>query len=172
MEYIFPRISVLIYVGIGTIILGLLLLLGISFGRKSPLNYIFGSIICIVTGILIIFVSKGGVLKITDQTVTMKIPMFSQKSFSFDEVTDSKIIDLNTDSPYLPIKKKSGGATKNFKSGWFLLKNGEKAFLLLEGRKAIYIKTRNGNTYLIGINNFDQLVEKFKFKEVLGSEHH
>ena len=54
MEYIFPKISVVIYVGIGTIILGVLILLGISWGKKGPLNYIFGSIVCIAVGIFLI----------------------------------------------------------------------------------------------------------------------
>ena len=162
MEYIFPKISIVYYSGIGTIVLGVLLLLGIAWGKKGPLNYILGSIVCIVVGIFITHIAKGGTLKIENQTVKMKIPMYSLKSFSFDEITETEIIDLNADSPHLPTKKKSGTATKNFKSGWFQLKNGEKAFLLLEGRKAIYIKTANGDAYLIGIKSFDQLVDKFQ----------
>ena len=162
MEYIFPRISVLIYFGIGTIILGVLVLLGISFGKKSPLNYILGSIVCIVIGIIIIFVSKGGTLKIVDQTVTMKIPMFSEKSFSFDEIEQFEVVELNRDSPYFPVKRKTGTGTKNFNSGWFQLKNGEKAFLLLEGwKKGIYVKTKSGDVFLIGIKNLDELIEQF-----------
>lgn len=162
MEYIFPKIAIVYYSGIGTIVLGVLLLMGISWGKKGPLNYILGSIVCIVIGIFITHLARGGTLKIEDQSVTMKIPIYSQKSFSFDEVTKTGLVDLNADSPYLPVKKKSGTAIKNFKSGWFQLKNGEKTFLLLEGKKAIYIKTNNGDTYLIGIKNFDQLVEKFQ----------
>ena len=73
-----------------------------------------------------------------------------------------QIVDLGSDSPYLPVKKKSGASVKNFKSGWFQLKNGERAFLLLQGQKGIYIKTTNGDAYLIGIKNFDLLVDKFK----------
>jgi len=173
MEVIFPKISTVYYSGIGTIILGVLLLLGVAGGKKGPLNYILGSIVCIVVGIFITHIAKGGTLKIEDQTVKMKIPMYSQKSFSFAEVTESATIDLNADSPYLPIKKKSGTAIKNFKSGWFQLKNGQNTFLLLEGRKAIYIKTANGDSYLIGINNFDQLVDKFKpvLKEISIPDH-
>jgi len=173
MEYIFPKISVVIYVGIGTIILGILLLLGISWGKKGPLNYIFGSIVCIAVGIFLIHLSRGGTLKIDDKTVNLKIPMFGKQSFSFGEVANLAIVDLNSVSPYLPMKRKSGTGVKNFKSGWFQLKNGEKAFLLLEGRKAIYIKTVSGDSYLIGIKKFDDLVEKFKpvLKEISVPDH-
>ena len=162
MEYIFPRISIVLYSGIGTIILGLLLLLGISWGKKSPLNYIFGSIVCIIVGIFLIYGSNGGSLKIDNGKVYLKIPMFSQRSFSFSEISNMQIVDLGSDSPYLPVKKKSGASFKNFRSGWFQLKNGERAFLLLQGQKGIYIKTTNGDAYLIGIKNFDLLVDKFK----------
>ena len=152
---------------------GRLTFAGYFMGKKGPLNYIFGSIVCIAVGIFLIFVSRGGTLKIDDKTVNLKIPMFSKQSFSFDEISNVAIVDLNTASPYLPIKKKSGAATKNFKSGWFQLKNGEKVFLLLEGSKAIYIKTANGDAYLIGIKKFDDLVEKFKpvLKEISVADH-
>jgi hypothetical protein len=162
MEYIFPKISIVFYSGIGTIVLGVLLFLGIIWGKKGPLNYIFGSIVCIIVGIFILHVAKGGTLKIEDQTVKMKIPMFSQKSFSFDELVQTEVVDFNMDSQYLPVKKKSGTAIRDFKSGWFELKKGEKAFFLLEGRKAIYLKTKDGNAYVIGIKNFNQLIEKFQ----------
>lgn len=162
MEYIFPRIAVAVYVGIGTIVLGILLLLGISWGKKGPLNYIFGFIVCIVVGIFIIVIARGGTLKIESNEVSMKLPMFSEKIFTADQIADVQIISLDEDSPLKPVRKISGGATKNLKNGWFKLKNDEKAFLLLEGRKAIYVKTRSGDVYLLGINDFDQLLDVFQ----------
>lgn len=162
MEYIFPKIAVAVYVGIGTIIMGVLLLLGISWGRKGPLNYILGSIVCIITGIFVIFIARGGILKINGNEVRMKVPFYSEKAFTADQIADAQIISLDEDSPYKPARKISGGATKNLKNGWFKLKNDEKAFLLLEGRKAIYVKTKLGDAYLLGIKDFDQLVDIFQ----------
>ncbi|UCE07291.1 MAG: hypothetical protein JSW07_04465 [bacterium] len=162
MEYIFPKISIMVYSGIGTIILGALLLLGIAWGRKGPLGYILGSIVCIIIGIFLLRIANGGTLKIEEQAVRLKIPLYSQKVITFDQITDRQIVSLDSDSPFKPAKRKSGTSTEKFKSGWFLLKNREKAFLLLEGRKAIYVKTTDGNAYLIGINDFDQLLENFQ----------
>jgi hypothetical protein len=162
MEYIFPKMSIVIYSGIGTIVLGVLLLLGIAYGRKGPVNYIFGSIICVIIGIFLLQIAKGGALKIQNQTVTLKIPMYSQKIFTADQIAEARISNLDAGSPYLPVRKKSGSAFKNFKSGWFTLKNGEKAFLLLEGKKGLYIKTTSGDNYVIGIQNFDRLLEVFQ----------
>ncbi|HEX9972675.1 MAG TPA: hypothetical protein VGD14_11450 [bacterium] len=162
MEYIFPRIAVAVYAGIGTIVLGVLLLLGISWGKKGPLNYIFGSIVCIIVGIFIISIARGGTLKIEGDEVSMKLPIYSQKIFTADQIVDVRTISLDEDSPFKPVRKISGGATRNLKNGWFTLKNGEKAFLLLEGRKAIYVKTKAGDAYLLGIKNFDQLLNVFQ----------
>lgn len=162
MEYIFPKIAVAIYSGIGTIVLGVLLLLGISWGKKGPLNYICGSLVCIVVGVFIIVIARGGTLKISDQKVRLKLPLYSEKIFTADQIADVQIISLDEDSPLKPVRKKSGSATKNLKNGWFALKNGEQAFLLLEGRKAIYVKTKAGDAYLLGINDFDRLLEVFQ----------
>jgi len=162
MEYIFPKIAVAFYAGIGTIVLGVLLLLGIAMGKKGPLNYIFGSIVCIIVGIFIISIAKGGTLKIENHEVRMKLPLYSEKIFIADQIADVQIISLDEESPLKPVRKKSGSATKNLKNGWFTLKNDEKAFLLLEGRKAIYVKTREGNAYLLGIMDFDKLLEVFQ----------
>ena len=63
MEYIFPETSIVLYSGIGTIVLGALVLLGITWGKKGPLNYIFGSIVCIIVGIFVTHIAKGGNLK-------------------------------------------------------------------------------------------------------------
>ena len=162
MEYIFPKVAVAVYTGIATIVLGILLLSGIAWGRKGPLNYVFASIVCIITGIFIISIARGGTLKIEDQSVRMKLPFYSEKIFTADQIADLQIISLDEDSPFKPVRKKSGSATKNMKSGWFTLKNGAKAFLLLEGRKAIYVKTIEGDIYLVGIKDFDQLAEVFQ----------
>ncbi len=162
MEYIFPKIAVAIYAGIGTIVLGVLLLLGIAWGKKGPLNYIFGSIVCVIVGIFIISIAKGGTLKIENNKVSMKLPFYSEKVFSADQIADVQIISLDEESRLKPVRKKSGSATRNLKNGWFTLKNGENAFLLMEGRKAIYVKTTAGNIYLLGIKDFDQLLNVFQ----------
>jgi len=162
MEYIFPKMAIVIYTAIGIMILGVLMLLGISWGKKGPLNYIIGSIVSIAIGIFLLYLAKGGRLTIENHTVKLKVPMFSEKVFTAEQVAQAKIISLDQDSPYLPVKKKSGGSFKNFKNGWFVLKNGEKAFLLLQGRQALYIKTTDNRTFLIGIQDFDRLLDVFQ----------
>ena len=162
MEYIFPRLSLVVYIGIGTIIIGLFVLLGLIGGKKSPLNYILGSIVCIILGIWVITISDGGTLTILSGKTTIKIPLFKQRVFYAEQIVIAKAVNLNSSSPYLPVRKKSGANVGKFKSGWFMLKNGEKAFLLINSKTCLYIKTKNGDVYLIGMKNFERLVKTFE----------
>ena len=162
MDYAFPTIWIAKYAGMMTVVLGVLLLLGIAFGRESPLNYIFAAIVCIATGLFVVlWISKGGTLKIENQKLTLKIPMYKTKIITTNEIAEVRIVEIDSESPYRPARKRSGTATKAFKSGWFTLKNKEKAFVALEGQKALYIKTQNGALLLIGIKDFDRLLTVF-----------
>lgn len=164
MEYEFPKIALLTYTGIGIIVLGILLLLGLVWGRKSPLNYILGSIICVITGIFLLHVDAGGTLKIEDNQLIFKVPLFKTKIITSSDIQEIKTIDIEEDSAYRPVKKKSGGSFKNLKTGWFVLANGESAFLGLEGKRGLYIKTKDNRIYLIGIQDFDTFLKVFREK--------
>lgn len=162
MEYIFPRMTIVLYAGAGSIVLGFLLLLGLIWGKKGPLNYILGWVICLIVGLFIVSISRGGTMIIQDNQVTLKAPLFKQKIIESSQVKQAMVVELRKGSVYYPVLKKSGGAFKNFRNGWFKLQNDEKAFLLVEGRKAIYVKTESGDIYMFGINDFDKLVQVYQ----------
>ncbi len=162
MEYIFPRMAIVLYAGVGSIVLGFFLLLGLIWGKKGPLNYILGCVVCVVVGLFIVSISRGGTMNIHDNQVVLKVPLFKQKIIESSQVKQAMVVELQRRSPYYPVLKKSGGAVKNFRNGWFKLQNDEKAFLLLEGRKAIYVKTNAGDAYMFGMNDFDKLVQAYQ----------
>lgn len=163
MEYLFPSIAIVKYAGLGTIVLGILLLLGVMYGKKSPLSYIFGSIISIALGLfLMLYGAKGGSLKIEHQILRLKIPLYHERILVANQIEQVQVVELNAQSPLLPIRKKSGAATKYLKTGWFILRNGEKAFIAVEGKRALYIKSKQGNIYLVGIKEFDKFLNVFQ----------
>jgi len=162
MEYIFPKMAIVLYAGVGSIVLAFLLLLGLIWGKKGPFNYIFGCIVCVLVGLFIISISRGGALSINDRQVSLKVPMYKQKIIESAQVKEARIVELQKGTMYYPVRKKSGGAFKNFRNGWFKLQNDEKAFLLVEGRKAIYVKTNAGDVYMFGIKDFDSLVQAYQ----------
>lgn len=72
MEFILPTLKILSWAGIGTIILGEAILLGIPFGRKSPFNYIFGSIFCIAVGIFIFSLRVPGKIVVSEDQLVLQ----------------------------------------------------------------------------------------------------
>ncbi len=165
MEYVFPTISVLKYSGILIIVIGILMMLGVSFGRKNPLNYIFGSVFSIALGLFFLnTLSKGGTIKIDDDMIRLKIPIFREKVILKDRIESAEFIDLNRDVAYQLKKRKSGTSVENFNSGWFVLNNGEDAFVLLAGSKALLIRDRDGRNYMIGMKDMQKLRKVFEEK--------
>lgn len=162
MEYIFPRMAIVLYAGIGSIVLGFLLLLGLIWGKKGPVNYILGCVFCVILGLFLISISNGGTMSITEKQVILKVPMYKQKIIESSLIKQAMVVELRKGTAYYPVRKKSGGAFKNFRNGWFKLQNDEKAFLLVEGQKAIYIKTDSGDVYMFGINNFESLAQAYQ----------
>jgi len=134
MDYIFPKMTIMIFVGIGMILVGF----------------------------FIMSLSKSGEMSIKAQHVILKVPMYKEKRIPASQVQEARIVELIKGSDYYPVAKKSGSAIKNFRSGWFKLKNKERAFLLVEGNRAIYLKTHSGENYLFGIKDFDRMVEVYR----------
>ncbi|MFZ5517484.1 MAG: PH domain-containing protein [Candidatus Zhuqueibacterota bacterium] len=134
MDYIFPKMTMLIVVGI-------MMILG---------------------GLFIMSLARAGAMSIKAQQVVLKVPMYKEKRIPASQVKEARIVELKKGSDYYPVAKKSGSAVRNFRSGWFKLRNKEKAFLLVEGKQAIYLKTQAGDVFMIGINDFDRLVEVYR----------
>jgi hypothetical protein len=79
------------------------------------------------------------------------------------KINQAKIIDLAIDEEYMPRLRTNGLGLPGYQSGWFKLKNGEKALLFLTDRKhALYIPTTNDYSLLISPANPEKFVEDLK----------
>ncbi|MCG2814547.1 MAG: PH domain-containing protein [Candidatus Aminicenantes bacterium] len=161
MEFILPGLKLLTYFGIGTIVLGILLLLGIIWGRQGPLSYILGSIICVAVGIFLLSIKTSGKIVLNEDTISLHSPL--NKSFVIhpDSVPKAWVEDLQ-DSEWKPVRKKSGTAAGDIRSGWFTLKNGKKAYIALQGWKALCLETEDGHIALFGTADFDLLLSEVR----------
>ncbi len=162
MEFILPKILLLYYVGIGVIVLGILMLLGLVVGRKKRLYYLFAWFLCCAIGILLIYVSSGSRVIIRHGEIELKVRLYQTKWIAADQIQHSKILELNRPSDLNPARKISGTWVGKQRTGWFRLKNKDKAFLVLEGSKGIFIGTKTGEKYIFGIQNFDSLKAVFE----------
>jgi len=165
MEYVFPAIKILFYVGIGVIALGVLILIGIIPTRqKTPAARFIGSLVCIIVGIFLFTIQKPGSIAIEDNKLILKFRFYGTKVISEADIQEIKIVDLKKDMQYMPVRKRSGASYQDIRTGWFILNNKEKAFVALEGKLALYIKSKDGVNYLVGIKEFDHFLEVFRQK--------
>jgi hypothetical protein len=66
------------------------------------------------------------------------------------------------DTEWRPISRSSGTSLGNLRTGWFRLQNGRKAFLVLQGERALFIEADKGRVYLIGVEDFEPFIKKIK----------
>jgi len=161
MEFVLPGLKLLTYFGIGTIVLGILLLLGIIWGRQGPLSYIFGCIICVALGIFLLTIKNSGKIILNEDSISLHSPLNKSFILQPDSLTKAWVEDLQN-SEWKPVRKKSGTAAGNIRSGWFILKNGKKAYVALQGWKALCFETGDGRTALIGVADFDLLLTEIR----------
>lgn len=161
MEFMLPGLKILTYTGIGLIVLGALIFLGIFRGRRSPLNYILGGIICIAMGILFLSIKSTGSITVTKDQLTLKASLTKTQVINADEIKRAWVEELD-ESEWRPAKKRSGTAAGNICTGWFTLHNGRKAYLVLQGNRALIIEAEQEYVFLIGVENFDSFLEKVR----------
>jgi hypothetical protein len=79
------------------------------------------------------------------------------------KVGDARRVNLDTDSEFAPVKRTNGAGLSGLKYGWFQLKNGEKALVVLtDPKNAVYIPTTEGYVLLLSPNRSDEFLQKVK----------
>ncbi|MGI9309407.1 MAG: PH domain-containing protein [Gammaproteobacteria bacterium] len=77
--------------------------------------------------------------------------------------SDAKILDLDRDVDYTPKRRTFGTGLPGYASGWFRLRNGEKALVYLTSRQAaVYIPTSDGYALLLSIAEPETFLETLK----------
>lgn len=161
MEFILPSMKMMVFVGIGTIILGLVILTGVIWGRRHAANYIIGAVICVALGIFILTIKGAGKVIIEENRLVLKAALSKTQLIDLDDIKVAWVVDLN-DSEWAPARKKAGTAIGDIRTGWFTLKNDRKAFLVLQGSKALCLEVDAEHVFLIGMKEFDDFLSKLK----------
>jgi hypothetical protein len=67
------------------------------------------------------------------------------------------------DTGLIPVSRRLGTALPGYLSGWFRLRDGEKALLYLTDRtKAVYVPTRSGYSLLLSVTDPDRFLARLK----------
>ncbi|MDJ0676315.1 MAG: PH domain-containing protein [Calothrix sp. MO_167.B42] len=74
-------------------------------------------------------------------------------------VDRSQKIDINRDSVYHPTRRTNGTGLPGYRSGWFKLRNGEKALLFVtQSRDVVYLPTTDGYSLLMSVQEPDRFL--------------
>ncbi|MDZ7272232.1 MAG: hypothetical protein ONB17_11500 [candidate division KSB1 bacterium] len=161
MTYVLPELKAVAIAGLGTIILGGLMLLGVLRGRQNPLSYMIGGAVCIATGLWVYYLRSPGRVLLGDGKLVLKVPMYRERVLTGADVERAWVEELTAANPWRPVKKKSGTATRTVRSGRFVLANGRRAFVASEGNRVLCIEAKRGELYQVGIPEFERFVQLF-----------
>ncbi len=82
-------------------------------------------------------------------------------------VAGARRLDLSAEPARHPVSRRLGTGLPGFASGWFRLRNGEKALIYLTDRsRVVYVPTRNGYALLLSVARPEEFVRRLQ--EVLG----
>jgi hypothetical protein len=78
-------------------------------------------------------------------------------------VDEARPLDLRREPERGPASRRLGTGLPGFASGWFRLRNGEKALIYLTDRsRVVYVPTRDGYALLLSVAAPDEFVRRLK----------
>ncbi len=77
--------------------------------------------------------------------------------------SEVRVVDLTTERALAPAVRTMGTGLPGYRSGWFRLRNGEKALLYLtDGSRAVYVPTSRGYSVLVSPREPERLVRRLQ----------
>jgi hypothetical protein len=75
----------------------------------------------------------------------------------------ARVIDLDRDEVLRPRSRMMGTAIPGYRSGWYRLRNGEKALLYVtDPHRVVYVPTRSGYSLLLSVDRPTEFVERLR----------
>lgn len=109
----------------------------------------------------IIYSSHHLSVTVDQPTLTINAPIYGRSiPLSHLQIDSANIINLEADSPYLPKMRTNGIGLPGLSLGWFSLRNGDKALIVLTSRSNVmHIKTTDNYSLLLSVNNPISIIE-------------
>ena len=161
MSFTFPAVKALTIMGIAEIVLGVLLIVGVLRSKKGMVARITGGIVLIAFGVVFAGIRNTGEIHLEEGRMHLRVPFQKDKVIGTADIRRVTAVNTFTTEGMKPTRKISGGNIGDVRTGWFRLESGEKAFLTLEGPRALYIETTLGFNALVGCDEFEEFEEAF-----------
>jgi hypothetical protein len=83
--------------------------------------------------------------------------------FGLLNVSAARILDLGEAPEYSPKRRTLGTGLPGYSSGWFRLRNGEKALVYLtQGREVVYVPTSDGYSLLLSLDEPREFINRLQ----------
>ena len=92
----------------------------------------------------------------------LAVPFQRDKTVLTGDITGVREVNIAADPEIAPVRKVSGGEIGDVRTGWFRLANGTKAFLALQGTRALYLETTLGFPVMVGAREFADFEAAFR----------
>jgi hypothetical protein len=128
--------------------------------------FMVGLILVIVIPLIILSVGiigsmKNTTLTLTESEVIIKSAFYGRKIPLENIMVDGiKKISLDEDTEYSLSIRTNGTALPQFKSGWFRLKNREKALIFITDKNNVVLIPTKDYLLLFSMNNIDEFISK------------
>jgi len=118
------------------------------------------AVILCLTGYLA-YSSRYIQLELSDTQLHIRSGFYGRRIPITSLVTEqARQVELNRSSPYQPTRRTNGIGLPGYNSGWFRLKNGEKALLFVtEPQRVIYLPTTDGYSLLLSMQEPERFLQ-------------
>lgn len=135
---------------------------------NAPIWFFFGLAI-ILMGLLgffgyIVYSSRHVRVELTDQQIRIRGDIYGRSLALQDLVREqAEVVDLATRTELQMKWRKNGVGLPGYQSGWFKLRNGDKALVFVtDRRQVVVIPTRNGYTLLLSVADPQEFVARLQ----------
>lgn len=138
-----------------------------AISPPSPKPLWILAIICVLLAVVLMalaytaYSSRNSRVEIKSDRIKLVGDLWGREiPFNMLNVYGARILDLTGNPEYSPKRRTFGMGLPGYASGWFRLRNGEKALVYLTKRRdVVYVPTSDGYSLLLSVEEPERFVE-------------
>lgn len=146
-----------------------------AISPASPRPLWFLAIICVLLAVILIalaytaYSSRNSRVEVGNAGIKLVGDFWGREiPFSQINIPAARILDITGKTEYTPKRRTFGTGLPGYASGWFRLRNGEKALIYLTQRRdVVYVPTLDGYSLLLSVDEPERFIDSLKRNDTL-----
>ena len=123
--------------------------------KKDVVDVVVLAVVVLVMGGLVFGINGFNSIALKDGELEVRfLTGFKKVEITAEEISEARILDWTEEPEYRPARRTMGTAIGAFREGRFTLENGEKAYLLTNSSRVVFLDTAEG-WFLLGPDDLD-----------------